>query len=61
MHADAGTPDVAELIDEMAQRTGSGYVFGGLASSRSSAVQFALSGNGNVKGQVPQAGCSVAA
>ncbi|MBI5907484.1 MAG: FIST C-terminal domain-containing protein [Burkholderiales bacterium] len=51
VHADAGTPDVAELIDEMAQRTGSGYVFGGLASSRSNAVQFALSGSGNVKGQ----------
>ena len=51
VHADASTPDVAELIDEMAQRTGSGYLFGGLASSRSNAVQFALSGNGNVKGQ----------
>ncbi|OOG45188.1 FIST N-terminal domain-containing protein [Polaromonas sp. A23] len=51
VHADASTPDVAELIDEMAQRTGSGYVFGGLASSRNGAVQFALSGNGNVKGQ----------
>jgi small ligand-binding sensory domain FIST len=51
VHADPGTPDVAELIDEMAQRTGSGYVFGGLASSRSNAVQFALSGSGNVKGQ----------
>jgi len=50
VHADASTPDVAELIDEMAQRTGSGYVFGGLASSRSAVVQFALSGNGNVKG-----------
>ncbi|MFC5522058.1 FIST signal transduction protein [Polaromonas jejuensis] len=51
VHADAATPDVAELIDEMAQRTDSGYVFGGLASSRSSTVQFALSGHGNVKGQ----------
>lgn len=51
VHADAGTPDVAELIAEMAQRTSSGYVFGGLASSRSKAVQFALSGSGNVKGQ----------
>ncbi|MEP6771903.1 MAG: FIST N-terminal domain-containing protein [Polaromonas sp.] len=51
VHADAATPDVAELIDELAQRTGSGYVFGGLASSRSSTVQFALSGHGNVKGQ----------
>ena len=51
IHADAATPDVAELIGEMAQRTQSGYVFGGLASSRSSTVQFALSGHGNLKGQ----------
>jgi small ligand-binding sensory domain FIST len=51
VHADASTADVGELIDELAQRTDSGYVFGGLASSRSSTVQFALSGNGNVKGQ----------
>ena len=51
VHADASTPDVAELIAEMAERTSSGYVFGGLASSRSKAVQFALSGSGNVKGQ----------
>ncbi|HEY3047551.1 MAG TPA: FIST N-terminal domain-containing protein [Polaromonas sp.] len=51
VHADAATPDVAELIDEMAQRTDSGYVFGGLASSRAQTVQFALSGHGNVNGQ----------
>ena len=50
VHADASTPDVAELIEEMAQRTDSGYVFGGLASSRSNTLQFALSGNGNLKG-----------
>ena len=50
VHADAATPDVAELIAEMAQRTGSGYVFGGLSSSRSGDVQFALSGHGNLKG-----------
>ncbi len=50
VHADSGTPDVADLINEMAQRTGSGYVFGGLAASRSKTVQFALSGYGNVKG-----------
>ena len=51
VHADAGTPDVAELIAELAGRTESGYVFGGLASSRSGTVQFALSGHGNVTGQ----------
>ena len=50
VHADALTPDVAELISEMAQRTESGYVFGGLASSRGKRVQFALSGHGNLKG-----------
>ena len=51
IHADAATPDAAELIAEMAQRTESGYVFGGLASSRGKTVQFALSGHGNLKGQ----------
>lgn len=51
VHADATTPDLAELVSEMADRTDSGYVFGGLASSRSATVQFALSGHGNVKGQ----------
>ena len=50
VHADSSTPDVAELISEMAALTDSGYVFGGLASSRSKTVQFALSGYGNVKG-----------
>ena len=50
VHADSSTPDVADLISEMAQRTGSGYVFGGLAASRGKTVQFALSGYGNVKG-----------
>ncbi len=50
VHADSSTPDVADLISEMAQRTGSGYVFGGLAASRGKTVQFALSGYGNVTG-----------
>ena len=50
VHADSSTPDVADLISEMAERTGSGYVFGGLAASRSKTVQFALSGYGNVTG-----------
>jgi small ligand-binding sensory domain FIST len=34
VHADPNTPDLAELIAEMADRTASGYVFGGLSSSR---------------------------
>ena len=51
IHADARTPDVADLIGELAQRTATGYLFGGLAASRTSAVQFAVGGNGNIKGQ----------
>ncbi|MDR3452424.1 MAG: FIST C-terminal domain-containing protein [Rhodoferax sp.] len=50
IHADASTPDVAELIAEMAGRTATGYLFGGLASSRTQSVQFAVGGNGNIKG-----------
>lgn len=50
VHADAHTPDVAELIAEMAGRTATGYLFGGLASSRGRSVQFAVSGNGNIRG-----------
>ncbi len=51
VHADPETADLGELIDEMAQRTDSGYLFGGLASSRGPSVQFAVGGNGNISGQ----------
>ena len=34
VHADPNTPDLAELIVEMSDRTTSGYLFGGLSSSR---------------------------
>lgn len=51
LHADAQTPDVPELIAELAQRTASGYVFGGLSASRTDVVQFAQSGDGNIAGQ----------
>jgi small ligand-binding sensory domain FIST len=51
VHADGSTPDLAELIEEMAQRTDTGYLFGGLSASRSASVQFAVGGDGNIKGQ----------
>jgi small ligand-binding sensory domain FIST len=51
VHADGNTPDLGELIAEMASRTSSGYLFGGLSASRSQSVQFAMSGNGNISGQ----------
>ena len=50
VHADPGTADVGELIAEMAARTDSNYVFGGLSSSRGKTVQFAVGGNGNIGG-----------
>lgn len=34
VHADPATPDLQELIGEMAERVESGYLFGGLASAR---------------------------
>ncbi len=42
VHADGHTPDLAELLGELAERTASGYLFGGLAASRSSTPQIAL-------------------
>ncbi len=41
VHADGSTPDIAELIAEMSSRTTSGYLFGGLAASRTATVTVA--------------------
>lgn len=41
VHADPATPDLAELIVEMSDRTASGYLFGGLAASRTAALHIA--------------------
>lgn len=51
VHADGGTPELNELIAEVADRTTSGYVFGGLAGSRGKSVQFSLGSAGNLQGQ----------
>jgi small ligand-binding sensory domain FIST len=59
LHADAGTPEVADLIAELAQRTTSAYLFGGLVSSRSDMVQFAVSSDGNLAGQGKASGVFV--
>lgn len=50
VHADGHTPDLAELITEVADRTTSGYLFGGLVGSRSDSVQFAFSSAGTLQG-----------
>jgi small ligand-binding sensory domain FIST len=41
VHADPATPDLNELIGELADRTDSGYLFGGLAAARGPAVHVA--------------------
>jgi small ligand-binding sensory domain FIST len=51
VHADAHTPELAELVRELAARTHSGYLFGGLASGRGQTVQIARGGDGFLRGQ----------
>ena len=51
LHADGASPDLAGLLVEMAARTETGYLFGGLSASRTANVQFAVGGNGNISGQ----------
>jgi len=41
VHADPSTPDLAELVAEMSDRTSSGYLFGGLSFGRSGTVHIA--------------------
>ncbi len=41
VHADGQTHDLADLIRELSARTASGYLFGGLSSSRTVACQIA--------------------
>ncbi|MDM0067509.1 FIST N-terminal domain-containing protein [Variovorax sp. J31P207] len=50
VHADPRTPELGELIAEMADRTDTGYLFGGLSSGRVGSLQFAIGGNGNIRG-----------
>ncbi len=51
VHAAGNTLDLSDLIAEMAARTATGYLFGGLSASRTRMVQFAASGDGNMRGQ----------
>ena len=41
VHADPHTPDIDQLIEDMAGKVTSGYLAGGLSSSRGATVQFA--------------------
>ena len=44
VHADGETPELPELLAEVASRTDTGYLFGGLSSARNGALQFAVGG-----------------
>lgn len=59
LHADGQTPDLPELIEELAQRTRGHYLFGGLTSSRGPAVQWARSSRGAVPGRGRQGAAGV--
>ncbi|MCM5681636.1 FIST C-terminal domain-containing protein [Schlegelella sp. S2-27] len=41
VHADPGTPDMDDLVGELAARTASGYLFGGLAAARTRTLHVA--------------------
>jgi small ligand-binding sensory domain FIST len=41
VHADAATPDIAELLHEMSERTAGRYLFGGVAASRTRSITLA--------------------
>ena len=56
VHADANTPDLSDLIQDLSREMQSGFVFGGLTSSRAQNVQFALSSRGNLAGQAKRRG-----
>ena len=59
VHADPHTPDLAELLVELAARTQQAYLFGGLSASRQRSVQFAVQGaQGLVEGGVFEGGLS---
>lgn len=41
VHADGSAPDLQELLPELAERTATGYLFGGLSSARTHTLQIA--------------------
>ncbi|MEK7346218.1 MAG: FIST N-terminal domain-containing protein [Pseudomonadota bacterium] len=59
VHADPSTPELAELVADLAGLTQQNYLFGGLTSSRGRSVQFAVKATQNpVDGGVLEGGLS---
>ncbi|TSE18278.1 FIST C domain protein [Tepidimonas alkaliphilus] len=53
VHADPSTPELPELIQELAERTLGHYVFGGLVASRAGSLQIAHARRAGQVGQAP--------
>lgn len=51
VHAEPQTPELSELLAELAERTHGGSLFGGLSSGRHSALQFAAQAGHTAVGQ----------
>ncbi|MDA7418933.1 FIST C-terminal domain-containing protein [Xenophilus arseniciresistens] len=58
VHADGESPELPELVAEVAGRTGTGYLFGGLSSARQGALQFAAGEGQGAAGGVLRGGLS---
>jgi len=55
VHADPTTHDLPELVADLAARTATGYLFGGLSSGRAATCQFAWSDQPGLQGPSEQA------
>jgi small ligand-binding sensory domain FIST len=56
VHADVHTPELPDLLAELAQRTHSGAVFGGVVAGRGPNVQFACSSREGLRGKAASTG-----
>lgn len=56
VHADASSPDLPELIAELARRTNAGYLFGGLSTGQQGCPHLAWSAEGVVANQHDKGG-----
>ncbi|MBI3382456.1 FIST signal transduction protein [Aquabacterium sp.] len=51
VHADGHSPDLPELIQELAERTDTGYVFGGVSAGQSQSLHMAMDPHVQVHGE----------
>jgi small ligand-binding sensory domain FIST len=59
VHADPAAPDLAELLQELAERTLGHYLFGGLVASRAGSLQIASASQGGLAGHGHEAALGV--